>query len=136
MLSHSVMSRFISFLLIAVSLLAVSSCSGLSSEGKKIAGKYLIPEVSQNEPVMELNRDATCLVRAIKPGVLTYSVSGKWNVEDDSLVMWLDPTTLQVSGDSSLVGNIPEKSARKIVEYNEFNLQLESDGVTYYYKRL
>ncbi|MDE6370264.1 MAG: hypothetical protein K2K92_02100 [Duncaniella sp.] len=130
------MSRYISLLIIAVSFLALSSCSGLSREGKKIAGKYIIPEISQNEPIMELNRDATCLVRAIKPGVLTYSVSGKWNVEKDSLIMWLDPATLQVSGDSSLVGNIPTKSARKIVEHNEFNLQLESGGITYYYKKI
>lgn len=131
------MNRFLHITLVAFSLLlSATACSGLSSEGKKIAGNYIIPEVSQTEPLMELNRDASCLVRAIKPGVLTYSVAGKWNVENDSLIMWLNPSTLQVVGDSSLVGNIPERSARKIVEYNEFNLQLESDGVIYFYKRL
>ncbi len=48
--------------------LLAQSCSGLSSEAKKIAGCYVIPEVSQQQPVMELNSDATCVIRAIKPG--------------------------------------------------------------------
>lgn len=117
-------------------MLSVTSCSKLSSEAKEIVGNYIIPEVSQTEPVMELNRDATCTVRAIKPGVLTYSVEGTWNVERDSLVMDLDPSSLKVEGEASMVGEIPVHSARKVVEHNEFNLQLEKDGVVYYYKRI
>lgn len=114
---------------------ALCSCSKLSSEAKKIIGAYYNPEISLNEPVMDLRSDGTCLVRAIRPGVLTYSVEGKWNVVNDSLVMQLDPSTLECDGDSQLVGNIPAKYARKIIDHSDFNLQLEQDGVTYLYQR-
>lgn len=117
-------------------LVLTVSCGDLSSEAKKIAGDYIIPEVSQTEPVMELNRDATCVVRAIKPGVLSYSVEGTWNVTGDSLVMTLDRSTLKAEGDTMLIGDIPHYSARRIVEASEFSLQLENDGVVYYYKKI
>lgn len=115
----------------------MQSCSGLSGEAKKIAGNYVIPEVSQQLPVMELNPDATCVVRAIKPGVLTYAVEGTWNVENDSLVMLLDHSTLKVEeGDASLVGNIPDRSARKVAGYTDLSLELKSGDVVYYYKKV
>lgn len=113
-----------------------SSCGRLSGEAKEIVGNYIIPEVSQTEPVMELNSDATCLVRAIKPGLITYSVSGVWNVKNDSLVMTLDAATLSVDGDTSLVGEIPNHYSSKLLEHNEFGMQLERDGVVYFYKRI
>ena len=116
-------------LLLSVGL-SVLSCGRLSKEAKQIAGDYIIPEVSQTEPVMELKRDATCVLRAIKPGVLTYAV------ENDSLIISLDTSTVSYVGDSALIGEIPVRSARRIVEHNDFNLQLESDGVIYYYKRI
>lgn len=124
-------------LLIALCALcaALCSCSKLSSEAKKIIGAYYNPELSLNEPVMDLRSDGTCLVRAIRPGVLTYSVKGHWNVVNDSLVMYLDPNTLECDGDRHLVGKIPSKYARKIVERSDFNLQLEQDGVTYLFQR-
>ena len=122
-------------LLLSVGL-SVLSCGRLSKEAKQIAGDYIIPEVSQTEPVMELKRDATCVLRAIKPGVLTYAVEGDWNVENDSLIISLDASTVSYVGDSALIGEIPVRSARKIVEHNDFNLQLESNGVIYYYKRI
>lgn len=113
------------------------SCSGLSGEAKKIVGNYVIPEVSQQQPVMELNSDATCVVRAIKPGVLTYAVEGTWNVENDSLVMLLDPSTLKIEeGDASLVGNIPQRAARKVAGYTDLSLELKSGDVIYYYKKV
>lgn len=119
-----------------LALIAVTSCNNLSKEAKEIVGSYIIPEVSQTEPVMELNKDATCVVRAIKPGVLTYSVKGTWNVKDDSLIMCLDSTTVAIDGDASMVGEIPLRSARKVVEHSDFNLQLEKDGIVYLYKRM
>lgn len=96
----------------------------------------MIPEISQTEPVMELNRDATCVVRAIKPGVLSYSVEGTWNVENDSLIMVLDSSTLKAEGDTLMIGEIPSRSARRIMEFSDFSLQLENEGVVYYYKRI
>jgi hypothetical protein len=116
--------------------LLATSCGDLSSEAKQIVGNYIIPEISQTEPVMELKRDATCVVRAIKPGVLSYSVEGTWNVENDSLVMALDRSTLKAEGDTLLIGDIPARSARRIVEFSDFSLQLENGGVVYYYKRI
>lgn len=114
---------------------AVSGCSKLSSEAKEIVGNYYNTEVSREQPVMELNKNATCVVRAIRPGVLTYEVDGTWNVERDSLIMTMDPSTLHYEGDSSLIGEIPTKVVRKITDYNEHTLQLEHNGVTYLYQR-
>lgn len=133
----NIMNRIVKLLFPIAGIMLVQSCSGLSGEAKKIAGSYVIPEVSQQMPVMELNRDATCVVRAIKPGVLTYAVMGTWNVENDSLVMLLDPTTLMVEeGDASLVGHIPARSARKVAGYTDLSLELKSGDVVYYYKKV
>ena len=121
--------------LIAIVALLTSSCNSLSKEAKQIVGNYYNTEISQSEPVMELNKDATCLIRAIKPGVLTYSVEGEWNVERDSLVIELDPSTVKFEGDGSLIGEIPTRSARKIVDHSDFNLQLEQDGISYLFQR-
>lgn len=111
------------------------SCSHLSKEAKEIVGVYYNTEVSQTEPVMELHKNASCILRAIKPGVLTYSVEGKWNVENDSLIIDLDPETLTFDGDSTLIANIPERVAQKVVSHNDFSLQLETGGVSYLYQR-
>lgn len=120
----------------SLALLSVlCSCSKLSPEAKEIIGVYYNPEVSQNEPIMTLNKDATCIIRAIKPGVLTYEVKGTWNVENDSLIMTIDPATLSFEGDSTLIGDIPSSIARKIAEHNEFSLQLEQNGVSYMFQR-
>lgn len=125
-------------LLLSVSLLCtlvLCACSRLSGEAKKIVGTYYNTELSETEPVMELHRDAKCVIRAIKPGVLTYSVEGTWNVKNDSLIVTLDPSTLKSEGDKTLIGKIPERFAQKVAGYNEFSLQLENNGITYFYKR-
>ena len=122
--------------LASVAILALAaSCSGLSREAKEIVGDYYNTELSQTEPVMELHKDGTCVIRAIRPGVLTYSVDGRWNVEHDSLVMTLDPSTLSSRGDASLVGHIPSRYAVRIIEHNDFNMTLEQGGATYLYTR-
>ena len=121
--------------LAATAILCLSACSKLSDEAKAIVGTYYNTELSQTEPVMELRADGTCLVRAIRPGVLTYSVEGTWNVMADSLKMELNPSTLVCEGDSLLVGRIPGRYASKIIDHNDFNLQLEQGGATYLYQR-
>lgn len=123
--------------LIGLALLAsvCCGCSKLSSEAKEIIGTYYNPEISQTEPVMELHKNATCTIRAIKPGVLSYSVEGEWNVKKDSLIMTIDPATLQYDGDSTLIGNIPTRIARKITDHTDFSLQLEQNGVSYMFNR-
>lgn len=120
--------------LTAVGLLS-SSCSGLSNEAKEIVGTYYNTEISQTEPVMVLKKDARCIITAIKPGVLTYSVEGKWNVENDSLILRLDPESMTFEGDSTLIGTIPVRVARKVTGHNDFSLQLENGGVSYLYQR-
>lgn len=130
------MKKTLGFVSLMGAMLLMQSCGKLSGEAKEIVGNYIIPEISGSQPVMELNRDATCVVRAIRPGVITYSVRGTWNVENDSLVMILDRTTLEVEGDETLVGDIPERSARKVVEHSDLSLELENEGILYYYKRI
>ncbi len=127
--------RRISYLTSLLLLAALCSCSKLSKEAKEIVGIYFNPEISQNDPVMELHKNATCVIRAIKPGVLTYSVEGHWNVENDSLIITPDPKTLKFEGDSTIIGNIPARVARKVTGHNEFSLQLEQNGVTYVFQR-
>ncbi|MCM1076772.1 MAG: hypothetical protein NC411_05380 [Bacteroides sp.] len=117
------------------SALVLCGCSHLSREAKEIVGTYYNTELSQTEPVMELRKDATCLLRAIKPGVLTFCVDGKWNVKNDSLVIDLKPETIKFEGDSTLIGEIPSHISQKVVSYNDFSLQLETDGINYLYQR-
>lgn len=116
-------------------LTLMCGCSHLSKEAKEIVGTYYNTELSQTEPVMELHKNASCIIRAIKPGVLTYSVEGKWNVENDSLIIDLDPASLTFEGDSTLIAHIPTRVAQKVVGHNDFSLQLETGGITYLYQR-
>ncbi|MCH5327004.1 MAG: hypothetical protein J1E29_07370 [Duncaniella sp.] len=127
--------KLVNTLPVIAAALILAGCSKLSKEAKEIVGSYYNTELSQTEPVMELRADGTCLVRAIRPGVLSYSVEGHWNVKRDSLLMTLNPATLQTEGDSLLVGKIPERYASKIVGHTDFNLQLEQGGATYLYQR-
>ncbi|MDE7025767.1 MAG: hypothetical protein K2O88_07795 [Paramuribaculum sp.] len=113
----------------------LSGCSHLSSEAKEMVGCYFIPEVSQDDPLMELNANGSCVIRAVKPGVLTMSVPGTWNVLNDSLIVELDPSGLVTEGDSTLVGNIPLTLKKSVVDFNGTNLTLEYDGVQYVYLR-
>lgn len=115
--------------------LLAMGCSPLSSEAKEIVGQYYNTEISDKQPVMQLFKDGKCVITAIKPGVLTYSVKGTWNVERDSLLLHLDPSTLHADGDESLIGSIPERIGQRIAGQSDVSLQLERDGVVYSYKR-
>lgn len=129
------MKHSLRFSLLLLGVIALTACSRLSKEAKQIVGTYYNPELSQTEPVMQLRKDATCTITAIKPGVLSYSVDGKWNVENDSLIIELAPKSVRFEGDSTLIGSIPARAARKVVSHNDFSLQLESGGVCYLYQR-
>lgn len=123
------------FAAVLIGLPFLASCSRLSKEAREIVGTYYNTELSQTEPVMELHKNASCVLRAIKPGVLTYTVEGKWNVENDSLIINIDPTSVQSEGDSTLIGKIPYRIAQKVISHTEFSLQLETDGISYLYQR-
>lgn len=119
----------------ASAVMIVSGCSGLSSEAKKMKGDYYITEVSNDVPVMELHGDGTIIQRAIVPGVLTYSVKGRWNVKNDSLIIKKNSAPFDIEGDSSLIGEIPPGMTKAIVAYNGVTLTLRQDGVDYVYYR-
>lgn len=115
--------------------LTTTSCHRLSKQAKAMIGNYYIPEISEDDPLLELRSDATCTIRAIKPSVLTYAVDGTWDVVDDSIVATLKPETLKSEGDTTLIGEIPIKYARKITGFNGLTLTIEKDGVHYVYHR-
>lgn len=119
----------------ALAALMLTGCYRLSSEAKKMVGNYFIPEVSEEQPLMELRKNGRCTIRKVVPGVVTFSVDGRWNVRNDSLVAELKPETLDVEGDSALVGKVPERMAFHISQFNDVSLTLEHDGVNYTYHR-
>ena len=118
-----------------LSVVLMASCSGLSDEARGMVGDYYIPELSSDEPIMELNDDGSCVVHAIKKDVLSYSVKGEWNVLNDSLIMELDPATLAWEGDSALIGDIPVRMAKRVTDFNGLSLTLTVGGVDYVYFR-
>lgn len=120
---------------IAATAASLASCSKLSPEAREITGRYYIPEISEEEPLLELNPDATITVRAIKPQVLTYQINGNWDVVDGNIVATLDPSSLTWEGDSSLIGNIPESYTRRIVGHTDLTLTIDRDGIAYVYHR-
>jgi len=119
----------------ATAFMGLVSCNRLSKQAKEMVGNYYIPEISEDEPLMELRKDGKCTIRAINPGVLTISVDGRWNVLDDSLKIDLKPETIITQGDSTLVGNIPQHIGKSIVEFNGISLTVNDGGITYVYHR-
>lgn len=107
----------------------------MSDEAKEIAGNYYISEISQDEPLMELNKNGKCKIRAINPGVLTMTVEGKWNVEGNKLILDLDPSTLLTEGDSTLVGKIVGHQEKPIVDFNGITLTVNDHGSNFMYHR-
>lgn len=116
-------------------LAALASCNKLTDEARPLVGDYYISEISEDEPLYELRDDATCTLRAIRLGVLTYSVDGEWNVYGDSLVVVLDPASIVWEGDSSLIGEVASRYSRRVVACDELTLTVAKDGNTYVYHR-
>lgn len=119
---------------LAAALSMLAGC-GLSSREKEMVGNYFIPEISDVEPLYELHSDGRSVMRAIRPGVLTCWVEGKWHVEGDSLILENDLSTLGTEGDRSLMGEVSPRSAYLISDYNGVNLTLRKDGIDYIYHR-
>ena len=128
--------RLLVTLFAAAALCAVTmGCHRLSEKARQMPGHYYINEISQDLPLLDLNDDATCIVRAIKPGILTYAVAGRWDVVGDSLVIEVEPVLTELQGDSSLVGDIPARLARRVQEFTGTSLTLRHDGSDYVYLR-
>lgn len=99
-------------------------------------GKYYIPAVSDTTPLIELNADGTSVLRAIRPGNITYSVSGVWKVDKDSLIIESDSTSITIEdGDPGLVGHVAHRVAYPIRNFNESTLTIERQGIVYDYRR-
>lgn len=111
------------------------SCNSLSDEAKEMVGTYYIDEVSTDEPVLVLRKDGTVMQRAIKPGVLKYTVEGEWNVLRDTLFIKNNVKPIDIEGDASLVGDISEKRALPVVNFNGLTLTLRNGGADYVYRR-
>lgn len=121
-------------LLAALSILC--SCGGMTDTEKKMIGKYYIPAVSDTNPLIELNSDGTSVLRAIRPGDITFSVTGVWKVDQDSLIIESDSTSITIEdGDPGLVGHVARRIAYPIKSFNESTLTIERQGITYDYHR-
>ncbi len=115
--------------------LLLAGCSKLSPEAREITGHYYISEVSPDIALMELNDDATCIMRAVKPGVLTYAVPGTWDLLNDSIIMTLQPDKLTFEGDSTLIGTVSPTIRRRVVGHTDMSLTIENEGIEYTYQR-
>ncbi len=123
-------------ILLMASATITTGCHRLSSEAKQMIGDYYITDISNDLPVLELKSNGSVVQRAIKPGVLTYSVKGRWNVVNDSLVIFDNDTIpFDIEGDSTLIGDIPQRSSKAIVNFNGTSLTLRHDGADYVYYR-
>lgn len=128
--------RGISLALLFPLLSLLAACGGLSEQEEKMVGKYYIPALSDTNPLIELNSDRTSVLRAIRPGDITYSVTGVWKVENDSLIIESDSTSITIEdGDPGLVGHVSRRVAYPIKDFNESTLSIQRQGITYDYHR-
>lgn len=128
--------RGISLTLLFPLLSLLAACGGLSEQEEKMVGKYYIPALSDTNPLIELNADRTSVLRAIRPGDITYSVTGVWKVENDSLIIESDSTSITIEdGDPGLVGHVSRRVAYPIKDFNESTLSIQRQGITYDYHR-
>lgn len=115
---------------------SVAACGGMSSQEKEMVGKYYIPAVSDTSPLLELNEDNQSVMRAIRPGELSFSVAGQWHVVGDSLVIVNDISSITIEdGDPGLVGTVAERVAYPIIAYEETTLRIKRQGAIYDYHR-
>lgn len=115
----------------AIAMVLLTACGGLSNKAKKIVGNYYNTSVSDNVPIFELNRDGSCVARAIRPEVLTISVKGTWNVVDDTLIIHNNLETITADGDTSLIGTVSPEYKAFVAGYTDRSLTLQRDGVEY-----
>jgi|GEM_PF-1929270 len=119
----------------AVAAYVMAGCDSLSDQEKRMVGDYYIPEVSDSTPLYELSEDRSAVVRTIADGVEA-SVRGKWRVDNDSLIIDIDESTLTMSDPQAVKVKMQPHIALPIVSYNEITLSLrKSDGLQYDYHR-
>ena len=114
----------------------LTSCGGMSKQEKAMVGKYYIPAISDTRPLIELNADNRSVIRAIRPGEISFFVEGEWHVEGDSLIFHNDASPITIEeGDPGLVGNVAPRVAYPILNFDETTLRIERQGAIYDYHR-
>lgn len=122
--------------ILLVWLTVFTSCNRLSKQEKEMVGKYYNPALSDMKPVIELGADRSAVVRAIRPGDLTYSVKATWKASEDSLILFPDSASITVEeGDPAAVGHVAPRLSWPIVSRNEQTLTLIRDRNTIDYHR-
>ncbi len=130
------MKTFASFIAAVAVACTLTACGGLSDREKQMVGNYYIPAISDTKPMLELGKDRSAIVRAIRPGELTYNVGGKWKLNRDTLVIETNPASITIEeGDPAMVGTVAPRLAYPVVAFNENTLSLSKQGVTYDYHR-
>lgn len=120
----------------AIAGIMLTGCGGMSDREKSMIGKYYIPAVSDTHPLIELNDDNKAVIRAIRPGELSYFVTGVWKVRDDSLIIENDASSITIeNGDPGMVGTVAPRVAYPIVSYDETVLRINRSGIIYDYHR-
>ena len=120
----------------ASAALLLASCGGMTDRENAMTGKYYISALSDTHPVIELNDKNRSVLRAIRPGELSFSVEGTWHVEGDSLIIVNDSTSITIEeGDPALVGSIAPRVAYPILRADETMMRIERSGVIYDYQR-
>lgn len=115
----------------------LQSCGGgLSDREQHMVGNYYIPAVSDSHPLLELKSDRKALIRAIRPGELSFYVTGQWRVENDSLIIDNDVSSITIEeGDPAFVGNVAARVAYPVLGFDDTVLRIERQGVVYDYHR-
>lgn len=118
---------------VAIAGATLCGCSGMSREEKELIGDYYNQQLSDKLPMFELKDDGTSVVRNIDPGVLVMEIDGTWSLTGDSLVIVNDQLTLRLQGDTSIVGEIAPRVARRIVSHDGRNIIMSKDNIEYLY---
>ena len=108
----------------------------MTKQEKAMIGHYYIPAVSDTRPLIELEPDNRSVIRAIRPGELSFYVEGTWHINNDSLIIENDISSITIEeGDPGLVGNVAHRVAYPIVEYDNTTLRIKRQGAIYDYHR-
>lgn len=121
---------------IAACITLITGCGGMTDREKQMVGKYYIPAVSDTRPMIELNNENRAVVSAIRPGELSFFVTGTWKVRNDSLIIENDASSITIEeGDPALVGTVASRVAYPILGYDETVLRINRGGIVYDYHR-
>lgn len=124
------------FMMPAASLLLLTACGGLSKQEKRMVGNYYIADISDSRPLIELHADGTSVMRAIRPGELSFFVTGQWKVDNDSLIIVNDPSSISIEeGDPAFIGEVTPRVAYPIEHFDDATLRITKQGIVYDYHR-